>query len=359
MPEAVGRARRRRPDACGAGRRGPRWARLLAVAATCVLVSPLARADGASSLTFELNAVGGYSDADGWISEVRGSQRNSVGFEYFRKLANEYGDFLTVDLQSRLSYDSSEPGGHPVGLEIHGAWAEYKLGLGRSLRVGHFAPAHGLEPVTDTHGTILQTLAMEDIGFKKDWGVSYRSLLGPFDLSLAAQLGSGMGIQRSDRSFLLSAQVWEPPGNNFRYGLSVLAGRVLPSRGGWTIPAPDFESEAVPKVRAGGAAVLESGSFEFRGELSVGKNEATDVMGAMLGAAYAPPSLQSLAVEAQGRAWSGDLDAGGALASSVSLGASYALTRGWTIRGYVIRELSRPGGSNDTSAVLQAYYFGG
>jgi hypothetical protein len=339
--------------------RAIRWTVSLFAVSLCMMASPVALADGASSLSFELNAVGGYSDNEEWISEIRGSQRNSVGFEHFRKLANEYGDFLTFDLQARLSYDSSEPGGHAVGLEIHSAWAEYKLGLGRNLRFGHFAPAHGLEPVTDTHGTILQTLAMQDVGFKKDWGVGYRGLLGPFDLSMAAQLGSGMGIQLRDGSFLVSAQVWEPPGDGFRYGLSLLAGRVLPSRGGWTIPSPDFESEAVTKVRAGAAAELTVGSFEFKGELSAGKNGDTGVGGAMLEAGYTPPSIQALTLEAQGRAWSGDLEDADDLASSIALGASYALTRGWTVRAYVIHELSRPGGAEDTSAVVQAYYFGG
>lgn len=325
----------------------------------CLLTSPLAHADGASSLNAELNAVGGYSDSDGCISEIRGSQRNSVGFEYFRKVANEYGDFLTFDLQARVSHDSSEPGGNAVGLEVHSAWAEYKLGLGRNLRFGHFSPAHGLEPVTDTHGTIQQTLAVQDVGFKKDWGVGYRGLLGPFDLSLAAQLGSGMGIQMRDGSFLLSAQVWEPPGNGFRYGLSVLAGRVLSSRGGWTLPSPGFGAAVVTKVRAGAAAAFESGSFEIKGELSAGKNDDIGVAGALLDAAYVPPSLQNLTFEAQGRVWSGELGASDGLASSITLGASYELTRDWTLRAYLIHDLSGPGDTEDTSVVCQVYFFGG
>ena len=338
---------------------GVRRARSLVAMALCLLASPVAHAGGASSLSGELSITGGYSDRDGWISEIPGAQRNVVGFEYYRKVANEYGDFLTFDLQARLSYDSSEPGGDPLGLEIHNAWVEYKLSLGRNLRIGHFSPAHGLESVTDTHGTVLQTLAAQDVGFKKDWGVGYRGVLGPFDLSLAAQLGSGMGIQTSDGSFLISAQVWEPPGDDFRYGLSLLVGRVLSARGGWMLPSPDVESDAVTKVRAGAAAEYASGSFGFKGELTAGRNDDSAVAGAMLEAAYTPPSLQSLRLEAQGRAWSGDLSESDALSGSVTLGASYELTRGWTLRAYVIHGLSGPGLAEDTSAVFQAYYFGG
>jgi hypothetical protein len=348
--------------ACVRRRRGgerPHLLAFVAAVAASVLTSPPAHAGGASSLSAELNVVGGYSRSDEWISEIPGSQKNSVGFEYFRKIASEYGDFLTLDLQARLSYDSSEPGGDAAGLEFHSAWAEYKLGLGKNLRIGHFSPAHGLESVTDTHGTILQTLATQDVGFKKDWGVGYRGILGPFDLSLAAQLGTGMGIQTGEGSFLLSAQVWEPPGDAFRYGFSVLAGRVLPSRGGWTLPSPDFASDTVTKLRTGAAAELESGSFAFRGELTAGKNGDSEVAGAMIETAYVPPSLQSLTIEAQVRAWSGHLGNDEAVTSSIAIGGSYELTRGWTVRSYVIHDLTRPGDTEDTSVVFQAYYFGG
>jgi hypothetical protein len=323
------------------------------------LTSPAAHAAGVSSLSGELNLVVGVSEDDGWISEIPGSQRNSAGFEYYRRLAGEYGDYLTIDLQARVSYDSREPGGDAVGLEIHNAWLEYRLGLGKNLRIGHFAPAHGLEPITDTHGTVLQTLAMEDVGFKKDWGVGYRGILGPFDLSVAAQLGAGMGIQRSDGSLLLSAQIWEPPGDDFRIGLSLLAGRVLRSRGGWTVPPPGFGSDAVEMSRAGAAAVFAVGPLELRGELTVGENDGSGVAGAMLEVGRTPSSLPELRVEAQGRVWTGDLDESDALVSSVALGASYSVTSEWTLRSYVIQGLSKPGDTEDTRLVFQAYYFGG
>jgi hypothetical protein len=332
---------------------------VLLALAVCGLPSPPARASGASSLSFELNAVGGYSDRHGWSSEIPESQRNSIGLEYYRKVASETGDFLTLDLQARLSYDSREPGGDAVGLEIHNAWAEYKLGLGSNLVVGHFSPAHGLEPVTDTHGTILQSLAMWDIGFKKDWGVGYRGILGSFDLSVAAQLGAGMGIQRSDGSYLVTAQVWQPPGDDLRYGLSVLAGRVLSSRGGWTAPAPDFASEAAEKLRAGLAIEYAIGSFEFAGEASAGKDDERGVVGALIQGGYVPPSLQSLTIEAQVRMWSGDLEDENALRSSAIAGGSYQLTRGWTVRAYLTRDFAKPDGDEDTSVLLQTYFFGG
>jgi len=107
-----------------------------------------------------------------------------------------------------------------------------------SIRAGHFDPAFGLEPVTDTHGTLLQTLAPKNIGFKKDWGIGYRGLLGKFDYQLAVQLGSGMGIRRKDGSYLLTGRISTPQTRDTQIGLSFLYGRTLVSGQSWTIPAP-------------------------------------------------------------------------------------------------------------------------
>lgn len=325
----------------------------------CLLASPPAAADVASSLSGEINAVASYSELDEWTAKAPGSQRNSVGFEYFGKLSNDFGDFLTVDVQLRLSHDPDESDHEGLGVELHNAWAEHRLGLGRNVRIGHFSPAFGLEPVVDTHGTILQTLAMQDIGFKKDWGVGYRGVLGPFDLSFAGQLGSGVGIQMNDGSFLATAQIWTPPGDEFRYGFSLLAGRVLRSTGGRLLPEPEFASEAVTKTRAGAAAEYTVGSFEFEGELSVGRDKDRSVAGGLVQTGYTPPSLQDLTLELQVRAWSGDTDESEALASSITAGGSYRVTRGWTLRAYLAHDIERPGDTEDTRAVFQAYFFGG
>ena len=168
-----------------------------------VALAPAADAARASSVfSAEASAVGGYSDGDGWTLNGIGGQTNSIGFEYLARLSGDRGDFLTFDLQTRLSYDPMRPDDEPWAVEVHNAWVEHKLGLGSNVRAGHFEPAFGLERALDTHGTLLQTLIGEDLGFKHDWGVGYRGILGALDVEAAAQLGSGMGIDRRDGSFL-------------------------------------------------------------------------------------------------------------------------------------------------------------
>jgi hypothetical protein len=84
----------------------------------------------------ELNLIGGYSDNKGLVGKDRHMLKNSVGFEYFRKFSDQYGDHLTLDLQMRLSYDSLEKRHDAWAVEIHNAWLEYKLGIGKSLQLG-------------------------------------------------------------------------------------------------------------------------------------------------------------------------------------------------------------------------------
>ena len=165
----------------------------------------------------EVNLIGGYSDQDHWVGKSD-DLMNSLGFEDYRKFSNDYGDYLTTDLQVRLAYDSLRNSHNAWGIQVHNAWLLYKMNYAAKLRIGHFDPAFGLEPLLDTHGTILQTLAMQDIGFKKDWGVGLEGSLPKFDYKLALQLGSGMGIHRRDDSFLFTSRVGSPTTEIFNMG---------------------------------------------------------------------------------------------------------------------------------------------
>jgi hypothetical protein len=327
-----------------------------------------AGADG--TLYGELSLLAGYSEQNRWIGVAGGALKNSAGFEYFGKASNDYGDYLTWDLQARLGYHTRLPSDERWGLEIHNAWVEYKLGLGRNIRAGHFAPAFGLEPNLDTHGTLFQTLAMQDIGYKKDWGIGYRGAASALDYSVALQLGSGMTIDRKDGSFLATARAGSPPGRDLEWGISLLAGDVLESSPMRTLPRPEVSDRSTARRRAGVDARYRRGSFLFLGEATVGTNEAsesmaaagsgekTNVAGVLLQTDYTVPSLQSMVVRFQGRFWTDDTGDSGSRVITAGLGGSYALVPAWKATLAVFHDLARPGGMEDTRVYVQVYYLG-
>ncbi|MDI6808685.1 MAG: hypothetical protein QME66_06865 [Candidatus Eisenbacteria bacterium] len=305
----------------------------------------------------EMNLVGGYSDREGWIGESS-TLANSVGFEYFKKFSGEYGDYLTVDLQMRAAYDGKEDPGRFWGLEIHNAWLEHRLGYAAKIRAGHFDPSFGLEPLLDTHGTILQTLAMKDIGFTKDWGISLRGSLPRFDYESSIQLGSGMSVRRTDGSFLATGRIGSPANENLQYGFSLLYGRVLDSEGMRTFPQNKLmSSDVVLKRRIGLDAQYLLGSYLFKTEVAYGKNDAKAVLGYSTEIDYTFQKYQNWELELQFQPWIGDLSSSDSDISTLTLGTSYKLSQNAALRAAVLHDFNMPDGKEDNKVLVQFYWF--
>ncbi len=283
--------------------------------------------------------------------------KNSVGFEYFRKDGNEFGDFLTSDLQTRLSYDSSGELDEDWAVEVHNAWVDYKLGLGKNLRVGHFAPAFGLEPVLNTHSSLLKTLADDDIGFNRDWGVGWRGGLGAVDCQTAVQTGSGMGLERRDGSVLTTARIEKPKGATWQWGLSGLWGEVLESEQMRTIPEPDIIG-SVSKKRIGSDLRCNAGPFLVLGELTFGRDDDRNVLGALLELGYVVPDFQAVTMKIQERFWSDNPGNPDQTASGSAFSASYNFSSSLTLTVGTFHDWEKPDGGEDTQVFLQMYYFG-
>lgn len=306
----------------------------------------------------ELNLIGGYSDQEKWVGKSS-SLKNSVGWEYYRKFSNEYGDYLTCDLQLRLAYDSLESRDDAWGAEIHNAWAEYKLAPGLNLKFGHFDPAFGLEPILDTHGTLLQTMAMKNIGFKKDWGFSLRKAFVKFDYEIAAQLGSGMSIYRKDGNFLLSSRIGTPVDKSFQYGISLLYGELLKTSGMNTFPKNDLVFDnAISKKRVGLDSQYLFGPYLFKAEAAFGKDDVQEVLGALFEVDYTIPKHQNLQLEAQFSSWLNNLDQSGSDDSTLSLGISYRASSNITLRTNYVHDFNLVSGEEDKQFLIQFYYFG-
>ncbi|MBM3317320.1 MAG: hypothetical protein FJY75_05665 [Candidatus Eisenbacteria bacterium] len=308
----------------------------------------------------ELLLVGGYSDREGWSGNGGHDLKNASGIEYLERFSREGGDFLTANLQARIAYDADEPASRAWSLDLHNAWVEHKLGLGRTLRAGHFDAAFGLEPLLDTHATIFQTLAHDNIGYKQDWGIAYSGFAGAYDYTIALQNGSGMSLQRRDGSFLATARIGTPPGRELQYGLSGMAGRVLRAERMRTFPRPPLSSDrAVRKERLGLDAQYEVGPWAFKAETAYGRDDRRPVLGALSQLDYTIPSRQRLQLHLQGMYWDGDLrhDGSGMDHLVAGAGLTHRLDRRWSWRLAWFQPLLHGKGLEDGRFVGQVYCF--
>ena len=305
----------------------------------------------------ELLLTGGCSHLDGWVGRGPHMQKNAVGFEYYRTFSDEYGDVLTADLQVRLPYDPSHRLEDAWGVEIHNAWLQWKMGIGQWLRVGHFDPAFGLEPVLDTHGTLLQTLALDSIGYKKDWGLEYRTLLGDYDIRLAAQAGSGMGLRRNDEPYLLTSRLGRTFDNDWQLGLSFLHGETLRGANTWTIPAqPLVSHDAASKTLVGFDAQGSVSVFRLMGETAWGRQDGRTVGGLMLQGQYTLPEHQQIDLKVQARAWSHDTGDSDRYDLTLGFVTQYIVSSALSLRLGYLHDLHSEDGNDDRMILLQLYY---
>jgi hypothetical protein len=314
-------------------------------------------AESTSVFYKELNLLGGYSDMDGFIDETM-MLKNAIGAEYFRRFSGEQGDYLTLDIQPRLTYKPTKKFKDAWSFEVHNAWLEYKLGLGYKLRVGHFDPSFGLEPISDTHGTILQTLAMKNVGFKSDWGIGFRGIARLFDYEASIQNGSGMKIKRNDGNFLLTYRMGNPQGNNFLYGFSVLYGKVLGDDGMQdsmpaTMSDSDMPDKPILKKRIGVDLQYPLRSFLVKGELAYGRDDKDNVLGSFLQLDYTFPFHQALLAELQLQNWHSGLGIDGMMDTTITSCLSYKLTSKLTARVAYFHTFDK-----DNQIFIQLYYFG-
>jgi len=318
-----------------------------------------ALADSEGFFYKEANLIAGYSSRDGWIDK-NGMMNSSVGFELYRKFSGDYGDFLIADLQMRVAYDSSKNSHQAWGVEIHNAWLEYKFSQYLKIRGGHFAPSFGLEPVVDTHSTLLQTLAEQDIGFNKDWGVQMRGSFPRFDYEASMQIGSGMSVRRQDGSYLATLRIGTPKDRNLQGGFSLLSGRTLETEGMSTFPRNELlSSDAVNKNRIGLDGQYLYGPFLFKGEFAYGRDDKNDVLGYLTEIVYTLPSHQNIEFELQYKSWISNIHVSSSDEPALTLGTTYRLSQSTKLSAAFSHDFGMMDKKPEDRFVVQFYFLGG
>jgi len=99
----------------------------------------------------------------------------------------------------------------------------------------------GLEPQTNTHFTLYQVLSMQNLGMKKDWGVSLNGQLPKFDYEISLTRGSGIELdifhdgelttkRSAGRNWAVAGRIGTPQEGNVSAGVSAFYGNVsMPS----------------------------------------------------------------------------------------------------------------------------------
>ena len=153
-------------------------------------------------------------------------------------MSNAVGDEPTLDLHSTSLDINSDHDRRKVRIKLvlHDFWVRFAPeGMERTtIRLGHFDIPYGINPIMAPRGGVfVMPPEIDDIGFKKDWGIGWKAPLGRYDYELAATIGSGLGLHSpgwfkgsSRRSFAVSARVGAPTYWDFQYGLSGLYGKI-------------------------------------------------------------------------------------------------------------------------------------
>ena len=172
---------------------------------------------------------------------------NAIGLDIRKVITGRKGDIGVLVLQPyfvrRDNIDPERIPGHTdrrgietddSSVELHDFYFNLtRWGRGRrNIKIGHFDVPYGLEPYTDTHFTLHQLMPVQNLGMKKDWGVSLNGVLPWFDYEVAILRGSGMEYHSiGNRNYAIAGRIGTPSDRNFVVGLSGFYGKVFSPHG--------------------------------------------------------------------------------------------------------------------------------
>ena len=219
-------------------------------------------------------------------------------------------------------------------------YLQYKGPLGKwNVRAGHFLLPFGLLATYDTERLVLQGLEESSLGLRKDTGVQALGHFGPWDYAVALTLGVGdRRLLPVDDSRLLTGRL-AYVADTGQVGLSVLAGRLLPS--------VDGDGEGVrDQWRLGVDGTKSIGRLTLRAEAVGGATEGRAVGGGIVLADYAlGPKVE---LNTRAAYWSDE-------SSPYSIGAGFTY-RPWT-RLYLRVADSQAFGERDRNVFTAQIYF--
>jgi hypothetical protein len=324
---------------------------LILPAALLLLVALAAVPLRAQSTLFYLEAqgVGGYSSAAGKFvyysqEQMEAMQKPGLGFDFVQRFSGASGDFAVLAVQARLAWNGD--GDKALEPQIFNAYLKFKL-KPFDLWIGHERPSFGLSAVLDSHGLLLQPLAMRGYGFDRDWGIGLSRQTETGDLGLSLTTGSGMDL-RFRGNYFLAGRIGRGilATDNLTAGLSFGYGELL------DVIGVNFQSSKLTRTYMAALDLTWArDNIEHRFEMGGGDRGGFGSFAALYRFGLGLLEENRLKLEVQPSAV---LDSGQAR-YELALGATYLLHADWTLRTMAAYDSFL----KDFRVVFQIYFYKG
>jgi hypothetical protein len=312
----------------------------------------LEQAEGRNSLGFIL--FGTFSGPQGQIGDMNVQFRATYyndQFAYGKKMAREYTDRLD-----------------DFKVELHNAYLRLRaLPPMLNVRVGHFYVPFGIQPWIDTHGTLLQSPAMEFSGLDRDWGVAIEGQNDKLEYQVGLSRGSGMDYFQRDGNFVLAGKVSTPRiGEHLNdwLGISFLLGRVFDPMAverlrSWDMDekAEKFKGNIIERWRTGIDGQKIFGPARLRFEVSGGKDaKKEDILGEFFEIKYALGKENRWSAYFQTENFTQNINRSSRDSNTtVRWGLTYSFSANYNLQFVVSRDLNTVFGKEDTWIGLLFY----
>ena len=306
------------------------------------------------------------------LGKVEG--RNSAGFILFGTFSGPDGQIGDLNVQFRAAYYNDQfaygqkmnrdytDKSNVFKAELHNAYLRLRaLPPMLNVRFGHFYVPYGIQPWIDTHGTLLQSPAMEFIGLDRDWGVGIEGQNDKLEYQLALTRGSGMDYFERDNNFALAGKLSTPRiGQHIDdwLGISFLVGRIYDPMGvdrlrSWDMEekADKFSGNIVQRWRTGIDGQKIIGPARLRFEITGGEDANKEgVLGQFLELKYALGKNNRWSAYLQGENLTQNINRPNNRGSDTTVrgGLTYSFSANYNIQFVVSRDLNTVFGKEDT-----------
>ena len=310
-----------------------------------------------SLLALDIVSTGvGATGVDGVIT------KQAIGLDYYRTFGryDQWGELVLQAYALRIDNFPDPPSLFDDGNDWEFVWKTANFnytGFGDDrlkIRVGHFDIPYGLEHLLDTNLGLEQTIAAQNLGSKRDWGVSVNGTGADYDYELALLRGSGLRYEDDDGPVAVAGRLGSDRSANQIFGISGYFGDALTQTGVdriqlFDLATGDSSDTILRRSRIGLDYQQFFGNWALQGEASAGEDEGLDVANFFAAMKWDPLEsdwqawTQIRALNQRSDGWRDNI--------SVVAGMLYSPAAKWSIGLQVAHDLTRFDDGDEVTAV--------